>query len=156
VTPPWPVGRATIDQLLGEGKLTRVTANRPLADDYLRQARQHVASAALLATSDPEGAFQLAYDAARKSLAAVLVNQGLRASGMGAHATTYESVRAQLGQATPSVFQQFTWMRKLRNTTEYPDVGEKPADGADADDAIGFAASFIEIVEKLLDEMPPF
>lgn len=155
-TASWSVGRETVDKLLAERKLTRVAANRPLADGYLRQARQHVGSARTLIGTDAEGAFQLAYDAARKSLAAVLVNQGLRASGAGAHATTYESVRAQLGQAAPAVFQHFTWMRKLRNTTEYPDIGDKPADNADARDAIGFAQDFILVAENLLDQMPPY
>lgn len=106
----WNVGRADIDRLLSRGQLTRVTANRTLADDYLRQARQHESSAATLLQADPEGAFQLAYDAARKSLAAILVNQGLRASGAGAHITTYEAVRAQLGGSAPDVFNHFTWM----------------------------------------------
>lgn len=83
----WNQGRPQVDQLLHDGRLTRVAPNRALADDYLRQARQHLVSARSLGADDPEGAFQLAYDAARKSLSAILVNQGLRASGNGAHIT---------------------------------------------------------------------
>ena len=154
--PNWTVGRAEVDQLLNQGRLTRVTANRQLADDYLRQARQHLESARILVESDPEGAFQLAYDAARKSLAAVLVNQGLRASGLGAHATVHDAIRAQMGPQQPPVLKHFTWMRRLRNRTEYPDVGEKSADATDTRDAIVFAADFIDLAEKLLDLMPPY
>lgn len=107
----WQPGREVIDRLLQESRLTRVAANRALAEDYLRQARQHLVSAQELHASDPEGAFQLAYDAARKALAAILVNQGLRASGEGSHVTIHQAVSAQLGPSHESLIGQFGWIR---------------------------------------------
>jgi len=74
----WEQGRAEIDQLIHQGRLTRVAANRELAESHLTQARTHLAAAATLRDLDPAGAFTLAYDAARLTLAALLVNQGLR------------------------------------------------------------------------------
>ncbi|CAN5475384.1 hypothetical protein BH10ACT7_BH10ACT7_17680 [soil metagenome] len=156
MTPRWNEGRAIVDDLLSSGRLTRVAPNRELADDYLRQARQHISSAETLVDSDPEGAFQLAYDAARKSLAAVLVNQGLRASGAGAHMTVHEAVRAQLGSARTAVMDEFGWMRRLRNTTEYPATGEKPADEHDVREAIPAAEQFIDTAEAVLDLMTAY
>lgn len=64
----WEKGRAQVDRLLSENRLQQVRASRPLAEQMLEQAEAHVASATQLVGSDPAGAFQLAYDAARKSL----------------------------------------------------------------------------------------
>src|SRR5690554_572808 len=74
----WEQGRADIDDLLVRQSLDRVAPSRELADAMLEQAELHLDSAKLLLATDAPGAFQLAYDAARKSLAAILANQGLR------------------------------------------------------------------------------
>lgn len=126
----WEKGRAQVDRLLSENRLQQVRASRPLAEQMLEQAEAHVASATQLVGSDPAGAFQLAYDAARKSLAAVLANQGLRAKGAGAHATLYEATRAQLHPPLGPILDPFDWMRRLRNSTEYPDL-DSPVAGLD-------------------------
>jgi hypothetical protein len=68
-------------------------ASREHADLLLSQARQHLGSAAAIAGSDPAGAYQLLYDAARKSLAAVLENQGIRATSRGGHIAVREASR---------------------------------------------------------------
>ena len=81
----WEQGRAVIDVLLKQGRLTRVAPNRALAASMLIQARAHLSVSAVVMNLDPQGAFTLTYDAARKALAAILVNQGLRA---GARAPT--------------------------------------------------------------------
>jgi hypothetical protein len=77
----WERGRAEIDQLSQQGRLTRVTANRELAISHLTQANTHLLAAATLRDLDPAGAFTLAYDAARFALAGILVNQGLKPRG---------------------------------------------------------------------------
>jgi hypothetical protein len=77
----WEQGRSSIDALLARGRLTRVAPNSELAESMLDQARAHLTSAGLVVETDPTGAFVLAYDSARKALAAILVNQGLRAGG---------------------------------------------------------------------------
>ena len=111
----WECGRATVDDLITRGRLTRVAPNRELAESYLTQARQHSMSAAAIVAEDPPGAFQLVYDAARKSLAAILVNQGLRPRGQGAHAVLLEVVLAQLEPPRQEVFREFDWMRRIAN-----------------------------------------
>ncbi|MGW0759532.1 hypothetical protein ACWD1Y_24170 [Streptomyces sp. NPDC002814] len=87
----WTQGRSTIDALLGSGRLERVPASRQAAEAELVRARVHVGSARQLAARDPEGAYTLAYDAARRALAAVLQNQGLRATSRGGHLVIYEA-----------------------------------------------------------------
>ncbi len=92
----WEQGRTVIDALLKQGRLTGVAPNRALADSMLIQARAHLAASVIVIGLDPQGAFSLTYDAARKALAAILVNHGLRAGRQGAHAALLEAVLAQL------------------------------------------------------------
>ena len=82
----WEQGRADIDRLITQGRLERVAPNQQHAQVLLEQARKAVQSAAVLATTDDTiTAFTAAYDAARKALTAILINQGLRpGSGEGA------------------------------------------------------------------------
>ncbi len=152
----WDQGRASVERLLSSARLEPVAPNRPLTDLMLEQADAHLASAQTLAIPDPTGAFQLAYDAARKALAALLANQGLRPKGLGAHLALYEVARAQLHPPMGPVFEPFDWMRRLRNSTEYPDTDRPVAASADVDEAIPAARAIINAVRNVLDEMPPF
>ena len=61
----WERGRAEIDQLIRQGRLIHVVANRDLAERHLDQASIHLSAASFLRDLDPGGAFTLAYDAAR-------------------------------------------------------------------------------------------
>lgn len=65
----WEQGRATLEKLIHDGQLARVPANAALATHYLVQAERHLLSSRTLASKDPVGAFGLAYDVARLSLA---------------------------------------------------------------------------------------
>ncbi|MHA6694021.1 HEPN domain-containing protein [Homoserinimonas sp. A520] len=152
----WEQGRADIDELLARQSLDRVTASRELADAMLGQAELHLDSARLLSTTDAPGSFQLAYDAARKSLAAILANQGLRAKGAGAHATLYQAARAQLHPPLGPAIDSFDWMRRLRNATEYPDLDKPIANLADVEEAIPAAQKIVETARRVLDQMPVY
>ena len=91
----WGQGRTVIEQMLSAGDLQRVPASREHADRLLEQARRHVSSTQNAAVADPEGAYALLYDAARKALTAILENQGLRPTSRGGHLAVYHAVRAQ-------------------------------------------------------------
>ncbi|HET9967296.1 MAG TPA: hypothetical protein VFQ68_03605 [Streptosporangiaceae bacterium] len=73
--------------LLDRGQIEHVEANPAHARTILAQARMHLSSARILATTeDAAAAFVTAYYAARKSLSAMLAVQGLRArDGDGGH-----------------------------------------------------------------------
>ncbi|RYE81910.1 MAG: HEPN domain-containing protein, partial [Hyphomicrobiales bacterium] len=112
----WEQGRAVIDDLLTKGRLDRVQPSGELAEEMLARADRHLRSAKTLGDSaDVEGAFSLTYDAARLALAALLVNQGLRAkSGEGGHAVLLEVIHAQLQPPPDKIFTQFDWIRRMR------------------------------------------
>lgn len=122
----------------------------------LHQARAHLTSAALVVENDPTGAFVLAYDSARKALAAILVNQGLRPGGDGAHAVLLDVVLAQLDPPLGGTFRPFSWMRPLRNHTEYPSPEYPVAQSVDVAEAIPAAAKMIDVATKVIGQMPTY
>jgi hypothetical protein len=79
----WAQGRTVIDSMLERGELERVALNAEHTAQLIAQARRHAASAQQIADAEPAGAFQLLYDAARKSLVAILENQGTAADQPG-------------------------------------------------------------------------
>jgi hypothetical protein len=152
----WQQGRDTIDGMIARGELERVPASRGHADLLLNQAHQHLGSAHAIAGSDPTGAYQLLYDAARKALAAVLENQGLRATSRGGHIAVLDAVSAQLDPPLGTVLRPFDRLRRRRNQAEYP-TADRP--GFSSDEVGRDLPKVQEVVEtagKVLDQMSPF
>ena len=152
----WQTGEADIRQLLGARHLQQVTPDRGSANDLVNQARQHIASARLIVDSDPEGAFQLAYDGARKAFAAILESQGLRGTTQGGHIAIADAIRAQLGSVLRGELDDFGWMRRTRNQTEYRTDRGPGAHADDAADAIAMASAIIEIPDRVMDQLGIF
>lgn len=152
----WRQGRPEIERMLADGTLQRVPASRDQADRLLAQARSHLRSAAAVSADDPEGGYALAYDAARKALAAVLENQGLRATSRGGHLAVYEAVRAQLDPPMGRALRPFNRMRRLRNEAEYPPTDAPELTPADVIDDLRNSEALIAISEGVLSEMSPF
>ena len=152
----WEQGRSIVEALLQSGQLERVAPSRELANEMLSEARNHLESARKLVEDDTAGAFQMAYDAARKSMASVLANQGLRAKGQGAHATLYEAVFAQLHPPLGPTLEPFKWMRPLRNDTEYRSLDRPTATTEDVAEATEAAEKIIGSATLVLDQMPVF
>ncbi|MGP3982586.1 hypothetical protein [Streptomyces sp. KR80] len=152
----WNQGRTTIDALIGGGELERVPASRPAAEAELTRARTHVGSAQRLLAMDPEGAYTLAYDAARRALAAVLQNQGLRTTSRGGHTAVYKAVQAQLDPPLGSILRPFNRMRSRRNEVEYRS-SEAPAVTAEEVEAdLPKVEALIELAEKAIPNMPRY
>ena len=118
----------------------------------LTQARMHLSSARILATTqDSAAAFVTAYDAARKSLSAMLAVQGLRTrGGDGGHRVLSELMQAQLPQHKRTV-REFDWMRQKRNDTQYPDPDTPTATANDVTDGIAAAQRIVELGEQFLE-----
>src|SRR5215467_14011803 len=94
----WQPGREKIAALMQAAELERVSADHRVADHLLDDAGRHLATAAVgLSSGDLSGAYQLAYDALRKSAASLLAVQGLRATSRGGHIAVQEAVIAQFG-----------------------------------------------------------
>ncbi|MFI9835400.1 hypothetical protein ACIHFD_00095 [Nonomuraea sp. NPDC051941] len=152
----WEQGRAAIEGMLTRGELEKVAASRSQADELLDQAGKHVATARLALEQDSIGAYQLLYDAARKSLCAILENQGLRASSRGGHIAVYEAVVAQLDPPLGKSLRPFDRMRRRRNEAEYPRPGAPRFTADDVRADIPKVEAILAIAATVLDEMQPF
>ena len=84
----------------------------------------HLNSAETIAETDLLGAYQLVYDAVRKSIQGFLGAHGLRITAAGGH---YAYVRiAESGLFVDPAFHELRQMRILRNAAEYPEATPQP------------------------------
>lgn len=70
----------SLDNLLKEGRIDSVEPDVAVARDKIEEAKRPLASAAAIAEDDPEGAYSLVSDAARKAADAHMLANGYRAS----------------------------------------------------------------------------
>jgi hypothetical protein len=64
----WPTCVEAVKQMLASGNLQKVAPSREAATTFLDAAERHLESALAVTESDPDGAYSLLYDAARKAL----------------------------------------------------------------------------------------
>jgi hypothetical protein len=152
----WNQGRETIDALIERGAIERVPASQEAAEAELDRARKHIASARLLLDSDPEGAYTLAYDGARRALAAVLQNQGLRATSRGGHIAIYDAVLAQLDPPLGSVLRPFNRMRIRRNEVAYRSSEAPSVTAGDVTADVLKVEALVGVAEKAIPNMPRY
>ena len=152
----WNQGRETIDALIAGGAIERVPASREAAEAELVRARTHIASARLLLDSDPEGAYILAYDGARRALAAVLQNQGLRATSRGGHIAIYDAVLAQLDPPLGSLLRPFNRMRARRNEVAYRSSEAPSVTAEDVRVDVSKVEALVGVAEKAIPNMPRY
>lgn len=116
----WPTGRETVNAMLQRGEIDRVVGDLTNVHELLSIAPKHLASAEMLIATDPVGAYSMLYDGVRKSLAAILLAQGLRATTGGGHIAIERVVLAQFTKPPPSAaFRPFSRMRVTRHNGEY-------------------------------------
>jgi hypothetical protein len=145
----------TIAELLGDGRLERIAADATEARDLVRHAHAHLRSAARIVGDDVVGAYQLAYDAARKAVAADMAANGYRAKSdrPGAHAAVVAyAAEALSGQADAESLIRFERMRRLRNRAEYG--GATPGRSQVAVD-LRHAENIVRTVNDRLGKMRP-
>lgn len=65
-------------------------------------------------------------------------------------------VLAQLEPPRQVEFREFSWMRRLRNDTQYPDIDRPSATADDLAQGRPAAHAIIERAHALLPHMPPF
>lgn len=144
----WEPGREHVRQLIGDGEIEQVVPDVTIARRLLEDAGRHLITAsAAKAAADMSGAYQLAYDAFRKSAASLLEAQGLRATSRGGHLAVQEAVTAQFG-ATVRVFRSFGRLRRARNRFEYPSTNAPGPTAQDVDDAVKVAAKARSVVRE--------
>lgn len=74
----WVQGQQVVERLPADRHLQQVVADGDTVVALLQAAARHVTTAASAVGDDPEGAYSLAYDAARKAATALMAHQGLR------------------------------------------------------------------------------
>jgi hypothetical protein len=94
----WQPGRDRIEELLAAGELEQVAPSAAIARRLLEDAGRHLVTAARAAEiGDLAGAYQLAYDAFRKSAVSLIAVQGLRVTSRGGHLAVQEAAITQFG-----------------------------------------------------------
>ena len=146
----WARGVAEIEALLASGEMERIPHNPRLVETLINDASKHLTSATHIASEDPTGAYELAYDAMRKAAVALLAEQGLRPKSTGGHVAVRDAVTAQFG-GEGKAFRSFDWMRRARNDLEYPDADDPGVDADDVTAAIQAATSDLDFSRKLLE-----
>jgi HEPN domain len=148
----WQPGRDRVAELQVAGELESVAADERLARRLLDDASSHLRTAAAgLAEGDLSGAYQLAYDALRKSAASLLAVQGLRSTSRGGHIAIQDAITAQFG-STVRAFRSFSRIRRARNRFEYPDTDTAGPDRDDVHDAITTATTARDAAITILDQ----
>jgi YD repeat-containing protein len=151
----WPTGIETIRGLIAANSLQKVAPSREAAEAMLDAAAKHLASAQLVAESDPDGAYALLYDAARKSLAAVLQAQGLRSTTRGGHYAIQEAISAQFTKPPPlDAFGSFGRLRRNRNQIEYNEISPITAEDIAADEPA--VRALHTMARQLVEVLPVF
>jgi hypothetical protein len=118
----------------------------------MQKGARHLATAsAAKQAGDLSGAYQLAYDALRKSAVSLLEAQGLRVTSRGWHLAVQEAVTAQFG-ASVRAFRSFGRIRRARNNFEYPSSNTPGPIGDDVDDAVTVATQAHKAATTILDK----
>jgi uncharacterized protein (UPF0332 family) len=153
----WRKGEHEVARLIEQRHLQQVAADSETAAALLASAGRHVESARLAADADPEAAYALAYDAARKSATALLAHQGLRPTTAGGHIAVVDAMRAQF-PGVPGLT-SLDRLRRRRNQAEYPSpTSYDPITVDEAKDAIEAASGCVSSADRLLklDELGIF
>ena len=136
-----------IDQLLREGLIESVEADTPVAQAWIADAKRHLEAAHHIMEIDRAGAYSLAYDAARKSLAAHMLASGWRARAVAGAHWAVARYAAAIPEA-PAQLRRFDDLRRTRNRSEY---GIRVLGHQEVADAINAAAAIVVYVNTALE-----
>lgn len=151
----WPVGERTVTFLIERGRLEMLgdTDLSAAAETAIARATKRLGTAAsALEGDDVDGAYAAAYDAYRMAAEALLVRQGLLATGgEGSHMTVEDAVSAQFTDSVPgyakATFERF---RKTRHTAQYFDPSAPPLEHADAEWALAVSRAAVSGAGEIL------
>lgn len=126
-----------LDDLRRKGLIEKVEPDQTIATGWMADAARHVEAAAKIAEFDPSGAYALAYDAARKSVAAALLTSGHRVlSRPGSHQALAQYAQSIAAQVNEPALNRFDRLRRDHNRSEY---GSRTFGKAEVTDAIDTA-----------------
>ena len=139
--------------MLDRRQLELISPDSRLAHMQLDQARDALRVASEQATNRPEIALTVAYDAARKAVAAMLEAQGLRAKLPNAHLNVQNALAAQWGEGLAD---EFGVVRKARNRIEYPDSSTERATTRSAHRAVELAQKLLTLADEQISQLRLF
>jgi hypothetical protein len=127
------VGERELEALVSERIVERVPPDRGTAEKELDAAHRHIASAALVAQSDPAGAFAMGYDAIRKAIAAHMRARGYRVRSAGGHhrRVGQYAIGALDDAGVAHHIEAFDHLRRLRNQSQYDGLEIEPDEVVD-------------------------
>lgn len=148
----WPHGRATVLRLLEEGSLDLVTANTNFAMRLCDEANRHLQAVQTILEVDPSGAFQLAYDAARKACNALLAQQGLRATHLNGHRAISDLMKDQFSNnGDHAVLGKLNSLRRSRADSQYPSELTPSVSIEDATYCYETSLNILKVVKEILE-----
>lgn len=153
-------GKSAVEFLLGRSRLEHIdgaTAAGSALTIIGRARRRLLTADAGLGAGDIEGGFVAAYDAYRMAAEALLICQGLRATGGdGSHMTVEDVISAQFGSTIPEFAKPtFERLRRTRHAAQYFDPSSAEISADDSLWALGKARAVVDAVERLLATAPP-
>jgi hypothetical protein len=109
-----------LDDLRNRGLIEAVEPDQATAAQWLEDAGRHIEAANKIAGLDPSGAYVLAYDAARKSVAGALLISGHRVlSRPGSHQALAQYAASLAAETGEQALTRFDRLRRNRNRSEY-------------------------------------
>lgn len=145
----WKRGTIEVRDLLESGHLEHISGAAANGFALLMSSARLLESAEREATINPEAAYILGYDSARKACAALLAQQGLRTRSSGHHVTTEKVVKAQFG----GPFNTFGALRRRRSEIEYPRHPGEDIETAEVNEALEQVSEIHISAVKLLGEL---
>jgi HEPN domain-containing protein len=131
-----------LDDLIAKGLIEAVESDRLMAEQWISDARRHLEAAEAIQTLDPSGAYVLAYDAARKAVAAGLLMTGHRVrSRPGSHQALGQYAKVLARETGKPALEQFDRLRRERNRSEY---GSRSFGKAEVKEAIRSSGAILE------------
>jgi hypothetical protein len=137
-----------LDDLRNKGLIEKVEPDQAAATGWLDDAGRHLDAATMVADLDPSGAYVLAYDAARKSVAAALLMSGHRVlSRPGSHQALAQYAQSIAIQVDEPALTRFDRLRRNRNRSEY---GSRTFGEAEVAEAIDTAKTIRAVCASLI------
>lgn len=132
---------SVVSDLLAKGLVEAVEADENAANQWLEDAGRHLDAAKAISDLDPSGAYVLAYDAARKSVAAALLKTGHRVKARpGAHQGLAQYAKSLSNPMGEPALARFDRLRRNRNRSEY---GPRNFGQAEVQEAIDTARAIL-------------
>lgn len=137
-----------LDDLRRRDLIEPVEPDETMARQWIGDARRHIEAGKTIRELDPAGAYVLAYDAARKSVAAVLLVTGFRVrSRPGSHQALAQFARHLGEEAREPALGHFDRLRRNRNRSEY---GSRTFGHAEVEEALILAEGIHAVCDAMV------